>query len=66
MLCQVCRNCPPGANDDSGETRDSGKSAFILQLAQTGMENGLEIAIPVNEIGKIGIANQYIRRKSDA
>ena len=44
----------------------SAKSAFILQLAQIGMDNGLKIAISVKEIGKIGIAKQYIRRKSDA
>jgi G3E family GTPase len=40
----------------------SGKTTFILNLAKSAVETGCTVAILVNEIGEIGIDNQYMRQ----
>lgn len=40
----------------------SGKTTFIVKLVEAAMEKGLKIAIVVNEIGDIGIDDQFMKR----
>lgn len=40
----------------------SGKTTFILNFAKSAVEAGCTVAILVNEIGEIGIDNQYMRQ----
>jgi G3E family GTPase len=40
----------------------SGKTTFIIQFARAAIERKIKVAILVNEIGEIGIDDQYMRR----
>ncbi len=39
----------------------SGKTTFIVKLAKIAMEKGLKVAIIVNELGEIGIDDQFMK-----
>jgi hypothetical protein len=46
-------------SDNSGKL-GSGKTSFIMQLARIAMEEGLKIAVWINEIKEVGSDDQYM------